>query len=106
MLRHLRFTLLSLLMLVSAAALAQRLTGVVTDAKTKEPLSFAYVRLANGKGTQADEEGRFNVPFVPGKARFSLVGYETKHVTVKQAGTLNVELTPLENVFGEAVVKA
>ena len=54
----LRFILLSLLLLVSAAALAQRLTGVVTDAKTRQPLPFANVRTADGKGVQTDDEGR------------------------------------------------
>ena len=54
----LRFILLSFLLLVSAAALAQRLTGVVTDAKTRQPLPFANVRTADGKGVQTDDEGR------------------------------------------------
>ena len=102
----LRFILLSLLLLVSAAALAQRLTGVVTDAKTRQPLPFANVRTDDGKGVQTDDEGRFSVPFVAGRVRVSIIGYETKSVTVKQAGSIKVELAPLENVFGTAVVKA
>lgn len=99
-----KFSSLLLLFLLAVSVTAQTLTGTVTDGKTGEALSFVNVICENGGATQTGLNGRFSLPFKAGKLRVSMIGYETKHLRVKKAGTLNIQLTPLENAFNEAVV--
>lgn len=99
--------LLSFIILFFATAflaLAQNLTGLVTDAKTGETLPFANVVYTSGGGTQTDAEGRFSLPYKEGKLRISMIGYDTRTVSVKQREPLKVRLEPLENTFKTAVV--
>ena len=81
-----RLFLLFILLLVSiSAALAQKkLAGSVVDAKTGEKIPFVYVVYVNGGGTQTDLNGNFSLPFKAGRLRLSVLGYETKTVTVKE----------------------
>lgn len=72
-------------------------TGIISDAKSKETLPGAEV-MANGSGTAADDNGNYTISLPPGKydLEFSYIGYESKKitVTVKPGGkqTLNIEL--------------
>ena len=90
-----KFSSLLLLFLLAVSVTAQTLTGTVTDGKTGEALSFVNVICENGGATQTGLNGRFSLPFKAGKLRVSMIGYETKHLRVKKAGTLNIQLTPL-----------
>lgn len=94
-----------LLLLLPVAALAQRVTGVVTDARTGEALPFVNVVYERGAGVQTDTQGRFSLPLRSGRLRFSMIGYETRTLRPEQGHALRVKLTPLDNAFGEAVVR-
>ena len=48
---------------VTFAAVAQRITGVVTDSKTGEALPFANVSIEGGSYTRTNEAGRYALPF-------------------------------------------
>ena len=88
------------------AALAQKkLSGVVVDSKTGEKLPFVNVVYTSGGGTQTDLEGHFALPFRAGKLRLSVIGYETKTVSVKAAAdSLVFKLDALETALNAAVV--
>lgn len=94
--------LIGLLGLVTAAA--QSVTGTVTDEKTGEPLAFVNVTYENGKHVQTDAEGKYTLPLRNEKLRFSIIGYETKTIRTRTAGTYHVKLEPMQNLISEAVV--
>ena len=89
---------------VTFAAVAQRITGVVTDSKTGEALPFANVSIEGGSYTRTNEAGRYALPFKAGKMRVSMIGYATKTLKVQQAGVYNVKLDDNSAKFGTAVV--
>jgi hypothetical protein len=93
-----------LFLLATVGAVAQRITGVVTDSRTGEALSFVNVVMEGGANTRTDEAGRYALPFRAGKLRVSMIGYETKHVAVKTAGVYNIKLNDISGQFGTAVV--
>lgn len=93
---------IGLLGLVTAAA--QSVTGTVTDEKTGEPLAFVNVTYENGKHVQTNAEGKYTLPLRNEKLRFSIIGYETKSIRTRTAGTYNVKLEPMQNLISEAVV--
>ncbi|MDO4929953.1 MAG: DUF5686 family protein [Bacteroidales bacterium] len=82
----------------------QRISGVVTDAKTGETLPFANIVMETGEYTRTDEQGRYSMAFRAGKMRVSMIGYDTKTVRVSEAGTYNVKLTDNTDELKEAVV--
>lgn len=100
------FLLLTLLLGCIGAALAQRnISGVVIDSKTGEKLPFVNVIYVDGGGTQTDFDGRFTLPFKAGRLRFSVLGYETKTVSVKEvADSLVFRLKSLDRSLGTAEV--
>ncbi|MCI7050408.1 MAG: carboxypeptidase-like regulatory domain-containing protein, partial [Bacteroidales bacterium] len=100
------FFLLLLFSCCVMAALAQKkLSGVVVDSKTGEKLPFVNVVYTSGGGTQTDLEGHFALPFRAGKLRLSVIGYETKTVSVKAAAdSLVFKLDALETALNAAVV--
>lgn len=93
-----------LLMLLALTAAAQHITGIVTDAATGEPLPFVNVRHSDGRGMQTAADGSFRLPFRAGKLQISFIGYETQSVAVRQAGSYDVKLKPVDLSFNEAVV--
>ena len=102
------FSLFLLLLTTLATAWAQKyLSGTVVDAKTGETVPFVNVVYTSGGGTQTDFDGRFKLPFRAGKLRLSVIGYETKTITVKAAAdSLVYKLEPLEKALGTATVMA
>ncbi len=88
------------------AVYAQRtLSGTVVDAKTGEKLPFVNVVYTNGGGTQTDLDGYFKLPFKAGRLRFSVIGYETKTITVKTPGdSLVFKIDAMEKSLGTAEV--
>lgn len=102
------FTFFLLALFCLASVLAQRVVaGKVVDVKTGEPIPFVNVLFVGGKPVRTDVAGHFSLPFQQGKLRLSVVGYETRTLTVRvPADSLLLKLTPLESVLGEATVTA
>ncbi len=100
-------SLLTLLCCCCAVWAQKTLSGTVVDAKTGETIPFVNVVYTNGGGTQTDLNGKFKLPFRVGRLRLSVIGYETKTVSVKTAGdSLVYKIEPLETSLGSAVVTA
>lgn len=102
MLRRLSLLLCGLFVLLSAVA--QSITGVVTDAKTREPLPFVNVVIGKAKHTMTDANGRYRLPFSAGELRVSSVGYETQRVKVTKPGQMNFQLKSTGDQLKEAKV--
>ena len=105
-----RLSLFSLfLLLVFTSICAQQIKGVVTDAKTGEPLPYLAVYYeGKGVGAITDDEGRFAVDKHPEwkELVFSSVGYEVKIVPItEKTQTLNVKLEELDHTLDEVVVR-
>ena len=115
--RYLRLViLLSCWLGTALAAQAQgRITGVVQDSVTHEPLSFASVFLANTTlGATTNENGAFTLERVP-KGTYDIVGSYVGYKLSKQTVTVTVgatapavtlRLTSSGPQLGEVVVKA
>ncbi len=109
-----RIHLLILFLLpITAVAQTGTLTGVVTDAKTGEPLIGATVILEGTSiGDATDENGRYTITRIPTKSYnivYSFVGYTpvTKfNVVIRSEGNpdLNVSLEEDAQQLGEVVV--
>lgn len=104
----------SLFTILSLSAQTGSIKGVVTDAKTKEPLIGAVVMLSKGTliGAQTDIEGSYeltNVPTGKNTVRISFVSYQAKTVDVNiEAGkttTLDIALAEEAQVIETVVVK-
>lgn len=88
-----------------ACAAAQSVTGVVTNAISGEPVPFANVFYEGDKRTvQADEEGKFSIPFKKGKLYVSSIGFDSKSYRVDKAQRLEARLMPNVKSFAEATV--
>jgi hypothetical protein len=107
-------TLLALLcLLLPGLALGQgRLSGVVQDSVTHQPLAFASVFLANTTlGATTTERGTFEFAQVPAGTYDvvgSYVGYRLTRQTIKVGDApqqLTLRLAPTANQLGEVVVR-
>ncbi|GGG35880.1 hypothetical protein GCM10011378_10190 [Hymenobacter glacieicola] len=90
-----------------------RLSGVVLDSLTQQPLPFSTVFLANTTlGVTTDEAGRFAFERVPSgsyEAVASFLGYRLRRLPVVIATTaqqLTFRLPPTATALGEVVVRA
>lgn len=99
-----RFTLLVISTLLVITAVAQRITGTVTDSRTGEALPFANVTLEGGTSVRTNEAGKYSMPFRAGKLRVSMIGYDTKTQRISTAGVYNFKLKDNTGQLGEAVV--
>ena len=96
----------------NAAQAQGKLTGVVLDSVTHEPLAFSSVFLANTTlGATTTEQGKFEFPKVPAGTYDvvgSYLGYRLAKQSVTMTGAaqqLKLELAPTGNQLGEVVVK-
>ena len=98
---------------VSILGFTQRntLTGVITDAETKEPVAFANVFFANTRiGESSDADGKFSLTGFPsGKYDLTVmfVGYTTYQQSLEFNGSefrLTIELVQNEIKLNEIVV--
>jgi hypothetical protein len=104
--------LLALLLRPSGVQAQGRLSGVVLDSVTHQPLAFASVFLANTTlGVTTTEQGQFNFPSVPA-GTYDVVGSYVGYRLAKQAVTmglpaqqLTLQLAPTANRLGEVVVR-
>ena len=81
-------------------------TGVVTDAKTKEPLAGASVQIKNSStGTTTDANGRFSLN-VEGSATLvvSFANYTTQEIPLSNQTSLNISLDKEIASMNEVVV--
>ena len=111
-----KLLLLAFFLICAVCVFAQTatLTGKVKDAETGEALPFCSVFVNNTTiSTATDLEGNFTLSGLePGilEIGFSFMGYtaQTRTVTLKPGGTftLNLSMTPLEQVLTEQEVKA
>lgn len=106
-----RFILTTLFLLFGLLHMsAQKISGVVTDKKTGEPVAFMNVFYdGKGIGTTTDLDGKYIVESRVGlnELTFSFVGYKTKKVKVNSGHfqTLNVQVEPDEVLLQEVTVK-
>ena len=71
---------------LSSSLLAETLTGVITDAFTREPLiGVSILNKDNGTGTVTDLDGRYELQITttPVHLQFSYVGYQTEDKVLK-----------------------
>lgn len=107
--------LLILLPVIIYAGTTGKITGIVTDKATGEPLIGANVIVVGTTiGAATDEEGRYTILYVPPgtyQIQVSLIGYRTVvindvRVFIDQTTKLDVELESSEIQLGELVVTA
>ena len=89
-------------------ALAKTIKGVVSDSLGTIPGASVTLKGNNKVGTQTDSYGRYSieVPDENAVLVFSLVGYVTQEVAVKDLSTINVLLEVAENTLDDVVVVA
>lgn len=94
-------------LLCLAVATAQRVSGTVVDAETKEALTGATVSVQGaGRGTATDVNGAFSVEARTGEVLVvSYVGYAAQTLTVGNTANITIELLP-DNRLKEVTVTA
>ncbi len=102
----------SFFIFVATTLVAQKtaVRGQVTDAKTKEPISYANVQFEGTNiGATADIDGHyfFETDQVVGKVKATSVGYKTQIIPIQQnqANTVNIALAEGSNDLTEVVVR-
>ncbi len=77
----------SIFLLMAQLSIAQTLTGIVLDKKTKEPVVFATVQIGEKYGVITNDEGVFNIQtrrFTENDSiKFSSMGYASKSFALK-----------------------
>lgn len=86
-----------------------KISGTVKDAATGDPLVGVSVVLKNTPvGTTTDQKGAFTLTMPDGKTDgilvFSLVGYQSREISLNGQTTINVRLEQKEAGLGEVVV--
>ena len=106
-----RSSLLAFFWLLAAIALAQPITGRVTDAKTGQPLPFVNIGVV-GKalGTVSNEQGQYGLSFQESLAsdtvRVSYLGYQPRLLTLRQLRTQpDLALSPAAVALAEVRVQ-
>ena len=97
-------SILFLLLSCSLSVIAQKISGIVTDARTGEPLPYVNVYYKGERAVQTNEQGQYSLPFKTKELTFSYVGYNTKTFTPKRARVLDVMLEEFETSLETATV--
>jgi outer membrane receptor protein involved in Fe transport len=99
-----------LIILLAQTALAERLTGIVIDGFTREPLiGVTILNKDDGTGTVTDMDGRFAIDLkqLPAHVQFSYVGYQTDTRVIRTIpAKYEVLLQANNEVLDEVVVTA
>lgn len=106
--RHLYIFFTLILLALTTGANAQKITGIITDSLTNEPLLYVTVQYeGKGVGSVSNNDGYYEVETHRGwyTLTYSAIGYDTKRVTF-EPGTkeINVKLNPSDIMLGEVVV--
>ncbi len=105
---HNYFTLTLFLVLAGIGLQAQSYTAQLIDVKSKEPIPFATLKLAENKGTISNAEGVFSISLedvntFTNTIEISSIGYESLILPIKKPAdtiiTLSPSTTELSNVF-------
>ena len=106
------FLILNFFLLLTCTTFAQKTSvrGQVTDAKTKEPISYANVQFEGTNiGATADIDGNyyFETSETVSKVKSTSVGYKTQVIPIQsnQANTVNIQLVEGSNDLTEVVVR-
>lgn len=99
--------LIAVLALCGVHVFAQVVQGTVTDAQTGETLPSVRIFYQGDTRslTTSNLKGQYRIPFRKGDLVFSMVGYETKIVSVKSAQRINVKMRSTESSLQELEVK-
>lgn len=105
------FFLLGILLCSQAAAQLRVISGKVTDANTKQPLSFCSVyALHSGNGVITDEDGSYSITLSDkiDSIAISMVGYSPvmKAVSKQKLQVVNFEAQPSAASMGEVSISA
>ncbi len=104
------FSLLSLLFLAVGHIFAQNRTvsGIVTDASTGEPISFAAIQIeGTTKGGSTDIDGVYSIEVEKGAVLiFSFLGYSDFKVSTDGKNVIDVKLSPDTQQIDETIVIA
>ncbi len=100
----------ALMVLMSSVAFAQsiKVSGVVRDSFTGDPVPFASIHLKGTMtGGNTDANGAYTIS-VPGEGTlvFSSVGYVTSEISVGHKATIDVYLEPDSQLLDETIVVA
>lgn len=102
------FTLLLLCCWLSQLAFGQKISGVVLDKATRQPVIGATVVASDnqGQGTTTDEKGGFSLALPSGSdsIRVSYIGYQTQTLGIGTATYYTIELQPAEHSLNQLVV--
>ncbi len=88
-------------------AQTRSITGIVTDADTKETLPGASVVIkGTSNGTSTDMSGKYTVTVNPNEDTllFSFIGYESQEVNIGKSEVINIELSMKKTTLDEFVV--
>lgn len=103
---------LVLLMLASTGGIAQKITGVVSDKRTHEPLPYVHIGIAGKNlGVISRDDGSFEIDVSQAGRNdnlvFSIIGYETRRFPVDElsAGRRDVQLDPKIYELREVVIR-
>ena len=104
------FYSLLVLVFISPVLWAEALTGIITDAFTREPLiGVTILNTDNNSGTVTDFDGSYSleVTSLPAHIKFSYVGYQTEEKVFKTIPSVyNLVLQGDNEVLDEVVVTA
>lgn len=82
-----------------------QVTGTVVDENSQVIPGVTVVEKKSNKGTNTAQDGKFSITVPSGSTLvFSLVGYATQEINVKNFNTLNVKMFPAVNILNETVV--
>ncbi len=88
-------------------AVAQDVTGRVTDAATGEPLPGVHVYFDDERttGTVTDGDGRYSIPFRVGALSFSMLGFDVQTLQLATPRKVDVRLKETAQALDELLVK-
>jgi len=97
------FIILVLFIISSPSLFAQQLiSGIVTDAKTKDPLAFANVSSSESNGTLTNINGSFTLTLgvTDSILKVSYIGYQTRSIDLsKDKKEFQIELAPKAQIL-------
>lgn len=101
------FLLVFMVMVQLADAQVNKVSGVVVNANTHEPLPYCTVVAGSNSGTQTDDDGRFELTLDGGITELIVgyIGYTSDTVVVKQGKSFySISLKPEGGALNEVVV--
>ena len=103
-----RAYIFTLMLLVTLQAAAQYISGTITDKQYGEPMPGVRIRYAESQRPLAvsDVNGHYRIAARKGNLQFSMIGYDTYAVTIKQvkAQKINVRMVEGNENMKEVVI--